>query len=340
MGQCKFWPSSDPRPDCPPRNEVYRFRLLLLGIDGSGKSTFLNQVKRLRDGFTEAERCQYVPIIFQNIFEAMDIIIQYLTPLHIQLDIQGENSLQRYNHEEEDLYKLRAARELWETEGIRECFNRQIEFQNAHRLSTNAEYFLDQIERISELGYLPITTDIINARRITQEVLHYTYQQDNMEIEITDVGGGPKERRQIIQVLLGDLSGMIYLVAVDEYDVYTSQENGEQTNRLRESMKVFQEIMNHPWTTRTAFLIFQNKQDVFAKKLAVSHIKDHFPNFTGFDNHVEDGRNYFKSEFEKIACQTTYFHFTQATDEGNIRTVFNNTRGHILNNRLIELGLL
>jgi len=269
----------------------------------------------------------------------------------LSLSDEGGVLLGRYREQADSteqvecLQKLQAARDLWAYERVMfvECFDRQNEFQNENRMYTNARYFMDEIDRISEEGYLPIVADIINARRVTQEVLNYQYQDKDMEIEIIDVGGGIGERQQMIEVFLmqGNLHGIIYIVAVDEYDVYTLNEAGEQQNRIRESLQLFGQIMTHPWHIRTAFLIFLNKQDIFQRKLETTNIVDHFPEFQGFQNDVNDGRTFFRSLFRDSANgRDTYFHDTQATDENNIQTVFRAIRSHILTQRLIELGLM
>ncbi len=58
---------------------------------------------------------------------------------------------------------------------------------------------------------------------------------------------------------------MIFCVAMSEYDLKLYED--DQTNRMHESLKLFQEICNSKWFHETAMILFLNKKDLFASKL-------------------------------------------------------------------------
>ena len=55
------------------------FELLLLGADGSGKSTFIRQMQYIHgSGFNDIDRQDMVPFIHSNILEAMKILVRQM----------------------------------------------------------------------------------------------------------------------------------------------------------------------------------------------------------------------------------------------------------------------
>lgn len=65
--------------------------VIYLGSGGSGKSTFIKQLKIVYDnGYTERERMEFRPIIFQNIYENICKIVLAVDREGLQFD--GEDA--------------------------------------------------------------------------------------------------------------------------------------------------------------------------------------------------------------------------------------------------------
>ncbi|XP_023345040.1 guanine nucleotide-binding protein G(q) subunit alpha [Eurytemora carolleeae] len=59
----------------PFRKPINTFELLLLGTEGSGKSTFIKQMQVIHGmGFTTEERREFISHVHDNIFDAMIIL--------------------------------------------------------------------------------------------------------------------------------------------------------------------------------------------------------------------------------------------------------------------------
>ena len=60
----------------------------------------------------------------------------------------------------------------------------------------------------------------------------------------------------------------------------------ETTNRMHESLRLFDSICNNKWFVNTSIILFLNKKDLFAEKLRFSSIKTCFPEYTGLLNEI------------------------------------------------------
>jgi len=70
------------------------------------------------------------------------------------------------------------------------------------------------------------------------------------------------------------VKAVIFVSALSDYDLTCYEDN--ETNRLNESLSVFEDIVNGNWfKDKTIFLIF-NKIDIFQKKIEKSTLKKFF----------------------------------------------------------------
>jgi len=344
--------STEPDTDPPPTNPIIirpsnSFELLILGTNGSGKSTFLRQMQIIhKNGFNDRERREYVDDIHNNIFDAMNILVTHIDKLHIPYeDEERRHQVELYQNEEVPLRtRLHAVRELWRDAGILTCFNRRSEYEKQDRFNTSAKYFLDEISRISENGYLPIHNDIIRVRKKTLGVQRtLEFRVNNVEFLITDVGGAREDMLYGIEYLQERVKGVIYLAALDEYDSYFKVENEDTyRNRLKESIEIFREIQLNQWMPHTTFILFLNKKDVYEEKIHHSDIVEHFDDYRDLANNAEAGKRFIFNKFNEArgAGRHIYLHCTQATDENNIRVVFDAVRDSILHQNLYHFNLI
>ena len=55
---------------------------------------------------------------------------------------------------------------LWDDDCVTECFQRRAEFRSDW-VFDNLPYFMEDLDRIAALGYIPSTQDILNMRQKT-----------------------------------------------------------------------------------------------------------------------------------------------------------------------------
>jgi len=318
-------------------------KILLLGTGESGKSTIVKQLRFIYiNDFREEEFRSYVPIVHNNVIQTIHILAKALLaqnklegqPQQIQeyaaLLSQAEVSL-RNDLNSELLDPIRA---IWQLEVAKNLFMNKGQLQ----LIESADYFLDQLDRISPQGYLPNEEDIIKSRTKTVGINEINFKLAGVAIRIVDVGGQRSERRKWIHCF-EDVSIIFFIVAISEYDQVLREDSS--TNRLTESMHLFQEISSCEWFKPTPIMLFLNKSDLFKNKIQRSPLSDHFPEFTDGSD-FEKATKFLEKKFQDLngwRARDLYVHVTCATDKDNVGFVFKSFQKIFLDKRLDNLGV-
>jgi guanine nucleotide-binding protein subunit alpha len=74
----------------------------------------------------------------------------------------------------------------------------------------------------------------------------------------------------------------------------------QQTNRMQESLQVFQQLSQSQWLRETPFLLFLNKCDLLKEKLSLSPIKKYFPDYQGNDTDYDAVIEFVKGKYRSL----------------------------------------
>ncbi|CAL8078853.1 unnamed protein product [Calicophoron daubneyi] len=353
-------------------------KLLLLGAGESGKSTILKQIKIIHEsGYTRDECLQHKPVIYSNTIQSMIAIIRAMGQLYIDFECQerADDARTLFEHVEEmesgrfssEVYG--AITRLWGDNGVQECFRRSREYQlndsayylnnsfkiNCHKLCTHHSALSGKLFQLSgPIGFPRLRAEptrcVENPRKNNRHCRNSVYLQriklqhrrtfEDMQYWLLDVGGQRSERKKWIHCFEG-VTAIIFVAALSEYDLGLAED--QSTNRMLESMKLFDSICNNIWFVDTSMLLFLNKRDLFMEKIKYSPLTICFPEYTGRNTYEEAGL-YIQLKYEVLnRRQTTkeiYTHFTCATDTNNIQFVFESVTDVIIRNNLRWCGLL
>ncbi|TGZ72873.1 hypothetical protein CRM22_001824, partial [Opisthorchis felineus] len=86
--------------------------------------------------------------------------------------------------------------------------------------------YLDNFERIADPEFLPNLQDILRVRVPTTGIIEYPFNLDSTVFRIVDVGGQRSERRKWIHSF-ENVTSIIFLVALNEYDQVLVENNNE-----------------------------------------------------------------------------------------------------------------
>ncbi|XP_065168255.1 guanine nucleotide-binding protein G(o) subunit alpha isoform X3 [Atheta coriaria] len=319
-------------------------KLLLLGAGESGKSTIVKQMKIIHEsGFTSEDFKQYRPVVYSNTIQSLVAILRAMPNLSIcygnnEREIDGKmvfDVIQRMEDTEPFSEELLAAmKRLWADSGVQECFGRSNEYQ----LNDSAKYFLDDLDRLGAKDYQPTEQDILRTRVKTTGIVEVHFSFKNLNFKLFDVGGQRSERKKWIHCF-EDVTAIIFCVAMSEYDQVLHED--ETTNRMQESLKLFDSICNNKWFTDTSIILFLNKKDLFEEKIKKSPLTICFAEYAGAQEYGEAAA-YIQAQFEAKNKSTTkeiYCHMTCATDTHNIQFVFDAVTDVIIANNLRNCGL-
>eukprot|EP01147_Barroeca_monosierra_P005284 gene5284-8849_t len=319
-------------------------KLLLLGAGESGKSTLVKQMKIIHgDGFTQEELRSYRPTIADNLVHSMRAVLEAMGSLRIDLGDQNNRvhakAVLTYieaGPQGQLAPELTAAlKSLWADSGVQECFRRSNEYQ----LNDSAEYFFNNIDRISQPNYMPTEQDVLRARVRTTGIIETRFTHKDLTYRMFDVGGQRSERRKWIQCF-DDVTAVIFVAALSGYDMKLYED--QETNRIQESLTLFDAICNNKFFLNTAMILFLNKTDLFSQKIARTPLQDYFPDYSGPPNDAATARKFILEKFialNKNPKKVIYEHFTCATDTTNIRHVFDSVSDIIIEKNLSQAGL-
>lgn len=320
-------------------------KLLLLGAGECGKSTILKQMRILHDhGFTEEEREKQKSAVYNNTVLAMATLLHGMAKLSIPLEnrhLEPEarivlDVVKRGDESEpmgEEL--VQAIKALWADRNVRDkAFPRGREFQ----LVENSKHFLDAIDRIARPDYRPTEQDILLSRIKTTGIIEVKFKMKNVDFRVFDVGGQRSERKKWIHCF-EDVNAIIFITAISEFDQLLFED--ETTNRLIESMRLFESICNSRWFLNTSMILFLNKKDLFTEKIKHSSIKTCFNDYKG-SNTYDDQVKFIEEKFEGLNAnleKTIYIHQTCATDTNQVQLILDSVIDLIIQTNLQGCGL-
>jgi len=209
-------------------------------------------------------------------------------------------------------------KEAWHEPAIHEVWKYANEFQ----LIDSAKYFYDNLDRVSQMGYIPSVDDILHSRQMTTGICEIEWDSKNFHFKMTDVVGQRNHRNKWIHCF-DAVTAVIFCVALSEYD-QTLRED-DTTNRMHESLQLFDSLVNSEWFYKTPFVIFFNKRDIFDEKIKTKSLKCCWEEYNGSDG--DAAKEFIKMKFLELdqkrqPKRQIYHHFTCATDTNNIKTVY------------------
>ena len=163
-------------------------------------------------------------------------------------------------------------------------------------MTDSVQYFLDNIDRISALDYVPTLQDILYCRKTTKGVIETRIEIDRLVVPslipgqyldfliticrvpflFVDVGGQRTQRQKWFQCF-DSVTSILFMASTSEYDQVLLEDR--KTNRVQESRNIFQTIVNNIIFENISVILFLNKVDLLEKKVSHSNISHYFPEF-------------------------------------------------------------
>eukprot|EP01125_Pyxidicula_operculata_P013904 TRINITY_DN4615_c0_g1_i3.p1 TRINITY_DN4615_c0_g1~~TRINITY_DN4615_c0_g1_i3.p1 ORF type:complete len:286 (-),score=48.91 TRINITY_DN4615_c0_g1_i3:100-957(-) len=253
-------------------------KLLLLGGGESGKSTFTKQIKIIHlGGYNEEERMHFKEVIFENVMYAVRSLIQAAEKNRIELSKKNKAIAERLlqiSTVELDEELGSDIKSVYEDRGIKQAF----ELYGTFHLLDSANHFLSNIDNIIQPDYIPTMDDLLRCRAKTTGIQELQLELEKNRFIIVDVGGQRSERKKWIH-FFQDVTAVLFFVALSEYDLMLYED--DETNRMHESLKLFDEICNSKWFQNVPIILFLNKTDIFREKIKKVNITTAFPDYPG-----------------------------------------------------------
>ena len=160
--------------------------MLLLGAGESGKSTIFKQMKVInKNGYTKAELKEFVGVVHMNVVQSMNLMIGAFDKLGIDVpgDLHGDITSFKTSSTDEKLNpKLGILiTKMWAHEKFKEIFTKH---RSEIQLNDSAEFYFDNVDRLSAEDYLPTTDDVLRSRVRTTGIVQSDFTIKNMRFSL------------------------------------------------------------------------------------------------------------------------------------------------------------
>ncbi|KAJ4466232.1 guanine nucleotide binding protein, alpha subunit [Lentinula aciculospora] len=227
---------------------------------------------------------------------------------------------------------------------------RKMEMEN------NAGFFLNDIDRIASLSYLPSDDDVVRSRLRTVGVQEYHIIVDTTntlnlnarprrEWVLYDVGGSRTMRRAWIP-FFQDINAIIFLAPISCFDEVLLED--PSVNRLNDSVALWKAIISSKLLQRTTMVCFLNKCDILKRKLRSGiQFRNFVRDYGNQPNDITPIVKFIKDRFRNIAMKyssnqqrTTYIYTTSVTDTKATAVTLKSVRDSIFRENLASARLV
>jgi GTPase SAR1 family protein len=271
-------------------DELFKFKILLLGAGESGKSTIVKQIKLIHQKkLTPKELTVAGNSLHQNVVDCMKALLNARKNFGMyELDEEGKKT-------EEDLFEWdenqRLSQEmgkrilrLFNSEAIQKTYARRSEFW----LLDSFSYYIKNLERFIEPDWTPTEEDAVMARIRTTGIvvtnLEEKVEQENKDdpdkllFQVVDVGGQRNERKKWIHCF-DDVRCVLFIDNLAGYNQVLFEDSTK--NRMHESLELFNKVTYNKIFESTPIFLFLNKKDLFEAMIKEVDMNVAFPEYKG-----------------------------------------------------------
>jgi len=321
---------------------------IILGVAGSGKSTFTKQLRLLdNQAWSATELEDFRNVIRRDLLIGLQELILRCDKL--KLEIAGENKKYARIFIELDVSGTDIS-EIWDTETsnrVRALWPDPA-IQKAYEASSGLQtqvvhlrYLMDKLDEIVKEDYVPHNDDILRLRMRTTTVTRTSVVADKYQWVFVDCGGQKNERAKWSKILSSEkYRALIYVVAIDEFNVVAAED--ESQTKFQTSLKAFEELWNDDTQKQNfCIILLFSKIDLFSPKFKASPeaFKASFPEFEGATE--TEAVDFLSAMFQSKLPQ--HFQMSAKTvnslDGDLTKVVFNDMRLFAISNRLKQTGL-
>ncbi|GAB1604019.1 guanine nucleotide-binding protein G(i) subunit alpha-2-like [Argonauta hians] len=335
-------------------------QLLVLGASGSGKSTFIKQMRiKYGDGFPESERHYFKPFIYENITHALHHVLDHMTAMEI--DYNDPSMAETVNGFEKKYPRIRALllHTVEEDDSHFDHNNTNLFPARPRRLSnfychyekpdmslilqvwgnSGVQQCYNNLKDPDNETFLPYSEEyfLSSIDRILQpgyvpalsDILHIRKTTIGVQESVFTINNlsyrfidvaGQKSQRKKWIPFFEGVSAVIFFAALSAFDEILEEEPA--TNSMQDSLQAFSDVVSNKFLENMNFILFLNKEDLFIRKLKFTSLSKNFPQYQG-ENNPEECREFIKKQFlsKKPNTKNIYTHISCAVDEPKMRNV-------------------
>mmetsp|Transcript_12907 Transcript_12907/g.14311 ORF Transcript_12907/g.14311 Transcript_12907/m.14311 type:complete len:344 (-) Transcript_12907:59-1090(-) len=325
-------------------------KILTLGVAGSGKSTIAKQMKIIHSSdasavFTPQQKQNYRDIIWRNLFRGLSDISQ---SIDLADEAEGEVSEDAIAFFKELKKRTSDGEQPDTSEALAHVRSLLADTSITELLSTDTDlippnfaYYVRHKDRVLQEDFDPTNNDILQARQRSTGLARTTFARDKLIWELLDAGGQPTERRKWYRAFEEDITAILFICALNEFDV---QSEFSEKTQMEESLEEFESLVNSEAVNGRSVILFLNKVDLFSTKLSRgANVSEIYPNYKAGSD-TKAGVEFFTKLFlrkikDKAQRESIWVHATCAVDTKQVSVIFNAIFVRIFEERMALSGL-
>ncbi|PPQ87940.1 hypothetical protein CVT25_001125 [Psilocybe cyanescens] len=236
--------------------------------------------------------------------------------------------------------------QLWNDEAIRDVLRRR-----KIRLEEASGFFLDDLERVTSLRYMPTDDDVLKARLKTVGVSEYKFEMEvsagrdsGTEWRIVDVGGS-RSQRPTWAPFFDDVDAIIFLAPISGFDQVLAEDR--TVNRLEDSVLLWKAVCSSKLLANVDLVLFLNKCDILEKKLNSNiRLAKYVRSYGDRPNDLDSVSKYLRGKFSAIHREYSpnprkfYAFCTSVTDTATTAGIIASVRDMVIRQHLKQSKLL
>eukprot|EP01084_Bolivina_argentea_P245279 410675_1 len=253
-------------------------KLLLLGIENSGKSALFDQIKQIHGyGFENIDFLEAQHVIRKNTVLCMLKLLQQSKILYkdeiisegvnfedkqILESIQCVSESRQYISEIFD--KIRMERlgysldMLWNLDAIQMTYHQRRRFP----IPDNMDYYFNKVESIFMEDYYPSTDDILKVtmKRSGMRELQFKFEMYDDQFHVMEISW-QRDTLYKLTHLFEHVTAIIFVADLNHYCSVCFED--EETNAMLRSLYLFEQIVTSKWFRQSEAILFLNNDNLF-----------------------------------------------------------------------------
>jgi len=259
----------------------------------------------------------------------------------------GTTGLETKDEPQEVLHSCRKdIMALWSDPIVRDILRRR-----KIRLEEFPGFFLNDLERVTSLIYMPNDDDVLKARLKTVGVSEYKFEMEaaagrdsGTEWRIVDVGGSRSQRATWVPFFDG-VDAIIFLAPISGFDQVLTEDRS--INRLEDSVLLWKSVCSNKLLVNVDLVLFLNKCDILEAKLKAGvRLAKYVRSYGDRSNDLDTASMYFRGKFGAIQREYSpnprkfYGWCTSVTDTATTAGILISVRDMVIRQHLRQSKLL
>jgi len=164
------------------------------------------------------------------------------------------------------------------------------------QIPSSSAYYFENALRFADSDFKPTNEDVFHVKIRTTGATDLTFEEKGSEFIVVDVGGQRSERRKWLHCF-DNVTSVIFLAALDEYDMVLEEDN--KSNRLLESLNLFSQVTGSQFFENCSFILFLNKSDLFREKIKRVPLSKFFKDAPDPSDDYETAFRYMNTKYQE-----------------------------------------